>query len=410
MKKTILSLISLLIWLMSSNIFACTVFMGSKNGVTLVGSNEDYKKSNSQVFFVPRNGEKYGYALFGYNGSIQSGVNEKGLFWDGLRAYPYSKSENIQNKYNIGGNVLHKILEECSTVMDVILLFEKYYWEGFRLSQLMIVDRNGESAIITNGENGLAITKKEGCYQVCSNFRISSNESTLKPYWFKVGGGRFNKTEKKLQKLEINETEFISILKSNRQKNIFSKTIYSTLINLNSCEILLTIDGDFSRMLRINLNEELNKGRHSYFLAELVNTTNENRTKVAKYDADFLTLNLDTIHFDKDWAQVKKISKAAYYRIIERDSILKNFIGRDYFLNNILQGEVYYSSINPEIADGKYSEFYDNGKKKVSGQFKYRLKHGEWKYWSKEGELERVIEYTNGIKNDRLTNCKSNAG
>ncbi|MBE9467793.1 MAG: hypothetical protein IMY72_05645 [Bacteroidetes bacterium] len=59
----------------------------------------------------------------------------KVCFVMGLRAYPYIKISNFNQKPNINGNVLYKILEHCSSVDDVIKLFEKYYWDGFHLSQ-----------------------------------------------------------------------------------------------------------------------------------------------------------------------------------------------------------------------------------------------------------------------------------
>jgi len=369
--------------------------MGTRDSLTLVGSNEDYKKSNSEIFIVPANNGKYGYALFGYNGSEQSGVNEKGLFWDGLRAYPYVTTGNFSKKLNIGGNVLYKILEECATVSEVIQLFEKYYWEGFRVSQLMVVDKSGESAIITYDKNGLAVTKKEKSYQVCSNFRISCNEDIKKAHWYNIGFGRFNKAKEQLQNLGLNEKHFLSILKATRQNNMFAKTIYSTVFNLNSGDILLSVNGKFSRLAKINLFEELKKGRHSYYLSDLVNLTSEDKRQIVFSDDDFLT-NSDKIFLDKDWQQTTKKRKTKFYRTIEKES--EHYIMRDFYMNDTLQGITYYSSLNPEIIDGKYFEYYENGKLKVSGHFKHRLKDGEWKYWSKDGILEKIIIYSQGVR------------
>jgi len=372
--------------------------MGTRDNLTLVGSNEDFKKSNSQIFIIPDNNGKYGYALFGYNGSVQSGVNEKGLFWDGLRAYPYVTIDNSCQKPNIGGDVLYKILEDCAMVDEVIQLFEKYYWEGFRLSQLMVVDKTGESAIITYNKNGLVVTKREKSYQVCSNFRISCNEGIKEPHWYSIGYGRFNKARKQQQNLELTENNFLSILKATRQNNIFAKTIYSTVFNLNTGDILLSIDGNFSQIAKINLFEELKKGKHSYYLSDLVNSTNRNRKAIEVHDEKFLTSNSDKIFLDKDWQQTTKKRKTKYYRTIEKDLVSEHYIVRDYYMNDILQGIAYYSSMNPEIIDGKYFEYHENGKNKVTGYFKHRLKDGAWKYWSTDGRLEKTIKYSKGIR------------
>ncbi|MFO7852661.1 MAG: hypothetical protein ACQERS_10530 [Bacteroidota bacterium] len=106
-----------LLLLTGIQLLAYTVFICTDGKSNLAGSNEDLKKRNSQMWFIPTSEEKYGYDLFGYDGSVQAGLNEKGIFWDGLRAYPYTEVNN--NKLDIGGNVLHKILEEFATVDDV---------------------------------------------------------------------------------------------------------------------------------------------------------------------------------------------------------------------------------------------------------------------------------------------------
>ncbi len=398
MKKSILLLCLLLLWFVNDKLYGCTVFMGTNDNFTLVGSNEDYKRSNSQIFLIPSKDGKYGHALFGYDGSVQAGINEKGLFWDGLRAYPYVTIDNTNNKPNIDGNVLYKILEECATVDEVIKLLETFYWDGFRLSQLMVVDKTGESAIITYSKNGLVVTKKEKRYQVCTNFRILSNEDMESFHWYNIGSGRFNKAEKQLQNRELTVDNCFSILKATRQNNFFAKTIYSTVFNLNTGDIHLSVNGNFSQITKINLQEELKKRRHSYFLSDLVNSTNENRKTIEIHDEKYLTINSDKLLLDKDWQLTVKKRKAKYYRTIVKDSVSDHYVMRDYFMNDTLQGVAYYSSLNPELIDGTYYEYHENGNVKTVGHFRHRLKDGEWKYWSKDGKLEKTIKYLNGIR------------
>jgi len=372
--------------------------MDTNDNFTLVGSNEDYKKSNSQVFFIPSKDGKYGHALFGYNGSVQAGINEKGLFWDGLRAYPYVTSKNTNNKPDIDGNVLYKILEDCATVDEVIKLFETFYWDGFRLSQLMLVDKTGESAIITCNKAGLVVTKKAKHYQVCTNFRISCKKDMENFHWYNIGSGRFNKTEKRLQNQDLTVDNCFSILKATCQNNIFATTIYSTVFNLNTGDLNLCINGDFSQITKINLQEELKKGKHSYFLSDLVNSTTENRKEIEVHDEKYLTSNSNRLLLDKNWQLTLKEAKAKYYRTIEKDSVSGYYVMRDYFKNDTLQGVTYYSSLNPEITDGNYFEYHQNGKIKVKGYFRYRLKLGEWNYWTEDGKLEKTILYNDGIR------------
>lgn len=398
MKKTISLLFLLLIWQTSIQLNGCTVFMSTNSKRTLIGSNEDYKKSNSQVWFIPAKDGRYGYALFGYGGSAQSGINEKGLFWDGLRAYPYITPGNSKNKLNIKGDVLYKILEECATVDEVIKLFEKFYWDGFRLSQLMVVDKSGESAIITYNENELVVTKKENNYQVCTNFRILCKEDMESFHWYNIGSKRYRKAEKGLQNQELTAGNFFSILKETSQNSIFAQTIYSSVLNLNTGDIHLCVNGNFALISKINLQAELIKGRHSYFLSDLVNSTDEERNTIEINDEKYLTINTGKLLLDEDWQITQKIRKARYYRTIEKDSISDHYIMKDYFMNDTLQGIAYYSSLNPEIIDDKYFEYHENGSIKAEGFYRHRLKDGEWKYWSEDGKFEKTIKYVNGIR------------
>jgi antitoxin component YwqK of YwqJK toxin-antitoxin module len=164
---------------------------------------------------------------------------------------------------------------------------------------------------------------------------------------------------------------------------------------LNTGDIFLSIDGNFSQIAKINLFKELIKGKHSYYLSDLVNSTNSSRKAIEVHDEKFLTSNSDKIFLDKDWKHTSKKRKAKYYRTLEKDHDSEHYIMRDYYMNNILQGIAYYSSLNPEIIDGKYFEYHENGNIKVTGHFKHRLKDGEWIYWSKDGILEKTIKYSN---------------
>lgn len=398
MKKLIL-LISILISLLANNeLHSCTVFKSTNKNYTLVGSNEDFKRSNSQIFFIPAKEGKYGHILFGYNGSVQSGINEKGLFWDGLRAYPYVKIENANNKPSIGGDVLYKILEECATIDEVIKLFETFHWDGFRVAQLMIVDKTGESAIITYKDNALAVTKTKNQFQVCTNFRIASGQDMRNYRWYNIGSQRYNKATQLLENQGLTVDNCISILKATLQNSIFAKTIYSSVFNLNTGDIHISINGAFSQIVQINLFEELKNGKHSYYLYDLVNSTHKNRNSIKVLDKRFLTRESNRILLDKNWQFTLKKNKAKFYRTIVKDSVSDHYIKIDHYMNDTLQGIAYYSSLNPEIIDGKYFEYHENGNIKVEGCFRHRLKDGDWKYWSKNGIPEKTINYSKGIR------------
>lgn len=400
MRKHILYFCLILVCTAGNRLYSCTVFVATDSTHTLVGSNEDWKPADSQVFFIPGEKGMYGHALLGYNGSVQAGFNEKGLFWDGLRAYPKIRVNNSTGKPDIRGWVLHKILEECATVDDVVNLFETYYWDGFSLSQIMVADSSGASAIITMDKAGLTVTRKRNWYQVCTNFRITEPRHADGAHWFDIGGRRYVKAGNMLQAGPVSQEHFLSILADTAQKNFFSRTIYSTVCNLNTGEMHISINGDFSRIAAVSLHEELKQGRHSYYLSDLVGTVPGNRDNIKVTDDDFLTGKQSVILLDKDWNPVDTEQKAAYYRTIEKDSLSNSYIMLDYFLTDTLQGRSYYMSLNPRIIDGPYYEYYPNGKTRVQGLFRRRLRHGEWTFFSRKGETDSTVRYAGGVKRE----------
>ncbi len=356
------------------------------------------------MWFIPATEGRYGYTLFGYDGSVQAGINEKGLFWDGLRAYPYTKIGNIYERLDIGGNILHKISEECATVDDVISLFEKYYWEGFRVAQLMVVDKTGESAIITYYNNELTVTKNAGNYQVCTNFRITCKEDSETFHWYNIGSKRFRKAEKMIKNQEMTVDNSFSILDATHQNNVIARTIYSTVCDLGLGDIYISVNGDYSQICKINIAEELNKGKHSYFLSDLVDTAIINKKNIEIHDDSYLTGENEKIFLDSNWNKTTGRKKAKYYRKIEKDQASNHYIMKDYFMNDTLQGVSYYSSLNPEIIDGSYLVYYENSNIRVDGYFKHRLKDGEWSYWSADGQIDSLIRYKDGIKQSLIYN------
>ena len=48
--------------------------------------------------------------------------------------------------------------------------------------------------------------------------------------------------------------------------------------------------------------------------------------------------------------------------------------------------------------DGNYISFYENGSIASDGFYKNGLLDGEWKFYSKNGSLERIEKYENGEK------------
>ena len=80
--------LTLLAFLMISSVTArqvqaCTFVSMAKNGLVLVGYNEDYIDLRTALWFFPAGDKTYGRVFWGYDRPLfpyQGGMNEKGLF------------------------------------------------------------------------------------------------------------------------------------------------------------------------------------------------------------------------------------------------------------------------------------------------------------------------------------------
>ena len=72
----------LLLLLFNESIHACTIFNKTSGAIILVGNNEDWYKTNSQVMFYPGSEGTYGKMYFGFDEKGFGGMNECGLFLD----------------------------------------------------------------------------------------------------------------------------------------------------------------------------------------------------------------------------------------------------------------------------------------------------------------------------------------
>ena len=108
MKKILLSLF-IGVFLISTQVASsCTVFHASNDNYALGGNNEDWSDPDTYIYFIPGDENIYGKVIVGYTGNywIQGGMNEKGVFWDGL-ACPYLEVVNSTGKPYYPGNIFY---------------------------------------------------------------------------------------------------------------------------------------------------------------------------------------------------------------------------------------------------------------------------------------------------------------
>lgn len=98
----------------------------------------------------------------------------------------------------------------------------------------------------------------------------------------------------------------------------------------------------------------------------------------------------DTIFYDQDGA-ISKRNIAKYYRLSIKDGT--HYIAKDYFINNVLQMVAVYTSLDPDIKDGKCIEYNEKGKKISSGFFTENKPTGIWTYYDENGKDSTIYEY-----------------
>jgi len=243
----------------SARLAACTVFCASDGDVTLAGNNEDYLNPHTRIWFVPADGGRYGVMYVGFSdGWPQGGMNDRGLFFDGLATPPRDvKRSNGKEAYR--GNLARKVMRECATLDEVLALFARYDLGFMKKHQWIFCDAEGNSAII----EGDAVIPKKGRYQVATNFyqsRTKPEQSLCERYRIAASMLEGNRT--------VSVALFRRILAATHQEGRYP-TVYSTIYDLKSGLVYVYHFHNFQNVVTLNLREELMKGEHTYDLPSL---------------------------------------------------------------------------------------------------------------------------------------------
>lgn len=258
MKRKILITIGIVLFL-STNLFPCTSFYYFNKNIALVGNNEDWKDPFSKVWFIPGTENSFGKVYFGFkDGGVQGGMNEKGLFFDGF-ATKYFEVNESDDKELYFGNLVEKVMNECSTVNEVIEIFEKYNLQFMSNSMFFFADKFGNSAII----EGDIIIRKQGKYQVCTNFYQSQTPVDS------ISCLRFKEANRILENIESVDLKTAKTILANTHQEGKYPTQYSNVYDLINGKIYLYHYHNFENEVVINLEEELKKGKHSFEIPSL---------------------------------------------------------------------------------------------------------------------------------------------
>jgi hypothetical protein len=239
----------------------CTVFYTASGDLALAGNNEDSFNPLTRAWFIPASDGRYGRVYFGYDDlSPQGGLNDQGLFFDGLWLTYKALGASAEKPDFPGGPIamLDEMMATSATVDEALAYFDRYSRLGLETGQLFFGDRFGNSAIV----EGDAIIRKKGSYQIATDFRQSENPDP--PYFCE----RYNAANERLSQAGGYSVElFRQILDATHEDQKYVLTLYSQVYDLNKGLIYLYLFHDFDNDVVLNLAEELAKGPHMVSLA-----------------------------------------------------------------------------------------------------------------------------------------------
>lgn len=280
MKKNIFKITFLMsiFFLTSVRANDCTVFMAVRGTKILTGRNADTQNLAARMHVLPASSGKYGRIFLGYEGGQgigsfinTTGMNEQGLWYGSSSLYSGSAfpvRNDIKNYYNkptLNYDLIHYVMEVCSTVDEVIEYFTTYYypvWNGHHL----FVDRNGNSVIIEFGEKDVVFIRRKNNYQAMTNF---PNADTLNARWYNCY--RYRTAESMLASSnKISIDLFRSICDAVHQEGK-SPTSLSTVYDVISGDLYVYYFHNYEEVLVFNLYEELVKGENYYKIPDYYN-------------------------------------------------------------------------------------------------------------------------------------------
>jgi len=239
---------------------SCTVAYAADDSGAFGGNNEDFVNPLTSIWFVPGEGESYGTAYVGYDDfAIQGGVNEAGLFFDGLAVRQVEVPATPGRPEYTGPNLAVDLLTECDSVACVLERFKELGAPTTWIGQALFGDRFGDSVII----EPLAIIPKEGDFQVATNFfqsEIPPGERTDRRY--------VTATSMLAAAQTFSVDVMRDVMEATHQEGT-DNTVYSTVYDLRAGVIHLYYFNDFASEVTFDLDEELAQGLHAYELSDL---------------------------------------------------------------------------------------------------------------------------------------------
>lgn len=271
MKRVFLVILIPLLSITIKPLFPCTIVMVSGGGVILFGNNEDGSHPFTKIWFIPSHDETYGRVGVGFDDKLeypfcQGGMNDQGLCVDGTRVrnIDWEHNANLLDYDTSGplwGNLCDHILANFATVGEVIEFFETHNIDYLRRVKFAVADKTGSMAVIEWSNSRLQVIRKTFGFLVATNFVQSDYE----PARFV----RYEIAENMLSRAGEFSVDLIrKVLFATHVRNA-GETLYSNIFNPKNGNIYLYNFHDFENVIKLNLKEELKKGKTSHSITIL---------------------------------------------------------------------------------------------------------------------------------------------
>lgn len=259
----------LLIVLLPGVVFPCSILSYKQDSDFYMAGNEDWQRgAHNSIKFFSETEDGYGYGVLGVSSFIDSypqiAINQEGLAVDWAfvpgSGFVYDRSKEV-----FSGPIIHEIMRSCSSVEDVIELINSYNIPHFSKEHMLVADRYGNSIVLEwDGDRVVAIPREDN-YQIVTNFDLLNPE--------KAGYicDRFVKGEELLSRGtgSMGTVSFLrNILDSIKMDDVYV-TNYSYIFHLNTREIIIYRNRNFSESAVINLDRELKKRSYIVSLDDL---------------------------------------------------------------------------------------------------------------------------------------------
>jgi antitoxin component YwqK of YwqJK toxin-antitoxin module len=120
----------------------------------------------------------------------------------------------------------------------------------------------------------------------------------------------------------------------------------------------------------------------------------------------FAAVAQDTTYFDAGWKPTTK-ADSKYFRIQTKEGNL--WTRSDYWsMNKQLQMKGNLSSLEPELKEGYYEWFHENGQLKHKGNYLKGKETGEHFWYTSEAKIEAIENWTQGVMNGKFEEYHSN--